>query len=84
MAYKINEECMACGSCEPECPNNAITGGSSRFLINPDKCTECVGIYKTSRCAEVCPFGAPVLDPVHKESQAKLLAKWKKLHPGEP
>ena len=24
MAYKINEECINCGACEPECPNNAI------------------------------------------------------------
>jgi ferredoxin len=24
MAYKITEECINCGACEPECPNNAI------------------------------------------------------------
>jgi len=24
MAIKITEECINCGACEPECPNNAI------------------------------------------------------------
>jgi ferredoxin len=24
MAYKITEECINCGACEPECPNHAI------------------------------------------------------------
>ena len=27
MAYKINNECIACGSCEPECPTDAISEG---------------------------------------------------------
>jgi ferredoxin len=30
MSYKITEECINCGACEPECPNNAIyEGGTS-------------------------------------------------------
>ena len=24
MAIKITEDCINCGACEPECPNNAI------------------------------------------------------------
>ena len=24
MAYKINEDCISCGACEPQCPNEAI------------------------------------------------------------
>ena len=29
MAIKITDECINCGACEPECPNNAIyTGGA--------------------------------------------------------
>ena len=33
MAIKITEECINCGACEPECPNNAIYegGGEWRF-----------------------------------------------------
>ena len=29
MAIKITEECINCGACEPECPNNAIYEGGS-------------------------------------------------------
>ena len=28
MAIKITEECINCGACEPECPNNAIYEGA--------------------------------------------------------
>ncbi|RDL03085.1 4Fe-4S binding protein [Streptomyces sp. HB202] len=26
MAIKITEDCIDCGTCEPECPNEAIKG----------------------------------------------------------
>ena len=26
MAYKITDECISCGACEPECPNNKENG----------------------------------------------------------
>ena len=83
MAYKITEDCMACGACEAECPNDAISKGDTVSVINPVKCTECIGSFESSRCAEVCPFEASVPDPKHKESREQLLSKWKKLHPGE-
>jgi len=28
MAIKITDECINCGACEPECPNNAIYEGA--------------------------------------------------------
>lgn len=33
MAIKITDECINCGACEPECPNNAIydAGAAWRF-----------------------------------------------------
>lgn len=83
MSFKITQDCISCGACEPECPNQAISEGDSIYVINPDKCTECVGSYESSRCAAVCPVDACVADPAHKESREELLAKWKKLHPGE-
>ena len=58
MAYLITDECISCGACEPECPNEAISEGESIYIINPDRCTECVGAYESSRCAAVCPVGA--------------------------
>lgn len=81
MAFKITEECIACAACETECPNEAITEGEEIFIIDPDKCTECVGHYDTQQCADVCPVDCCVPDPDHKESRDELLAKFKKLHP---
>ena len=83
MSFKIIEACINCAACEPECPNQAITEGDNIFIINPEKCTECVGSHTSSRCAEVCPVDACVADPAIKETKEQLLAKWKKLHPGE-
>ena len=83
MAYKITEDCISCGACEPECPNKAISEGDPIYKIDPNRCTECVGSYAKSKCAEVCPVDSCVADDKHKESRDELLAKWKKLHPGE-
>jgi ferredoxin len=84
MAYKIDENCIACGSCIAECKNGAIHDGEKISVINPARCTECVGVHENPECAIVCPVDAPIADPKHKESREELLAKWKKLHPGKP
>jgi len=83
MAYKISDECISCGACQPECPNQAISEGENQYVINPDRCTECIGSFASSRCAEVCPVDACAADPARKETREQLLAKWKTLHPGE-
>ena len=31
MAIRITEECINCGACEPECPNNAIYEGGAEW-----------------------------------------------------
>ena len=56
MAYKITDDCISCGACEAECKNNAISEGETVYVIDPDKCTECVGYFESSKCAEVCPI----------------------------
>lgn len=33
MAIKITDECINCGACEPECPNNAIYEGGIEWKI---------------------------------------------------
>lgn len=33
MAIRITEECINCGACEPECPNNAIYEGGIEWAI---------------------------------------------------
>ncbi|ODS35459.1 ferredoxin [Candidatus Altiarchaeales archaeon WOR_SM1_SCG] len=54
MAYKITEDCVSCGSCEPECPVGAISEGDGTYVIDPDVCTEC------GACVDACPTGAIV------------------------
>lgn len=55
MALKINDECICCGACEPECPNGAISQGDPIFVIDPSKCTECKGQFPEPQCVPVCP-----------------------------
>ena len=56
MAMKILEECINCGSCEPECPNKAIAQGDPIYTIGRELCTECVGSADSPRCVEICPI----------------------------
>ena len=65
MAYMITDECILCGACEPECPNEAITEGEEIYVIAPEKCTECVGFFDEPQCALVCPVDCCVPDPDH-------------------
>ncbi|XOD68376.1 MAG: 4Fe-4S binding protein [Flavobacteriales bacterium AspAUS03] len=34
MAIKITDECINCGACEPECPNNAIYEGAMEWRFS--------------------------------------------------
>lgn len=79
MAYTITEECINCGACEPECPNEAIIAGEEIYVIQTDKCTECVGHFDESQCAAVCPVDCCVPDPDNAESKEELMEKYKKL-----
>jgi ferredoxin len=81
VAYKISDECLSCGVCEPECPNQAISMGDAHFMIDPKRCTECVGFFDQPQCRSVCPSEVPAPDPDHKESKEELLAKKNRLHP---
>jgi len=75
LALLINEECVNCGVCEPECPNGSITEGDDLYIIDPAKCTECVGYHDEPQCIEVCPVDCILKDPSHEESKEELLAK---------
>jgi ferredoxin len=81
MSMLILDDCISCGACEPECPNEAITQGDSIYLVDADKCTECVGAFDDPKCVETCPVdGCIVTDPNHTETRALLQEKYERLH----
>jgi len=80
MATHITQDCINCGACEPECPNQAITEGDEIYVINPDLCTECVGFYDHEACQAVCPVECCVPDPNHVETESDLITRALKLH----
>jgi len=75
MALMITEDCTSCAACEPVCPNKAISEGELIYVIDPDKCTECVGWYDEPQCLSVCPVESIVPHPEHRESREELQAK---------
>ena len=79
MSLLINDECINCDVCEPECPNNAITQGDEIYEIDPNLCTECVGHFDEPTCIEVCPVDCILVDPDNVESKDTLQLKYEKL-----
>ena len=79
MALKITEECINCDVCEPECPNDAISMGPEFYVIDPGKCTECVGHFDAPQCVKVCPVDCIPLDPDFVETKEQLHAKYLRL-----
>ena len=67
MAYKIDpEKCVACGSCQGECPVGAISEGDV-YSINPDECVEC------GSCTYICPAKRPLMQ-TFKQAKAEIAA----------
>jgi len=79
MALLITDDCINCDVCEPECPNEAISAGEEIYIIDPDKCTECVGHYDEPQCQQVCPVDCIPEDPERVEDHETLMAKYIKL-----
>ena len=79
MALLITDECINCDVCEPECPNGAISMGPEIYLIEPDRCTECVGHFDAPQCRQVCPVECIPNDPRHPETHEQLLLKYERL-----
>ena len=76
MALMITDACINCDVCEPECPNGAISQGPEIYVIDPDKCTECVGHYEKPQCVEVCPVECIPVNPDRVETRAALYTKY--------
>lgn len=53
MAYKITDQCVACGTCAENCPMGAIEEKEAgKYVIDPEMCTEC------RTCLDGCPANA--------------------------
>jgi ferredoxin len=79
MALMITDECINCDVCEPECPNGAIAQGPEIYVIDPAKCTECVGHFDKPQCVEVCPVDCIPVNPDCVETTAELQRKYEGL-----
>ncbi len=79
MALTITSECINCDVCEPECPNQAISMGETIYVIDPAKCTECIGHFDEPQCVQVCPVECIPVNPDHVETKDQLWAKYRKL-----
>ena len=55
MAYKISDDCIACGTSKLEFPVDCISEGDI-YTIDQDACIDC------GSCADVCPVDAPHQD----------------------
>lgn len=47
----ITDTCIACGSCQAECPVSCISEGDI-YSVDPDQCIDC------DACVQVCPVDA--------------------------
>jgi ferredoxin len=79
MALMITDECINCDVCEPECPNGAISQGPEIYVIDPAKCTECVGHFDAPQCVEVCPVDCIPVNPAFVETKEELRRKYEAL-----
>ena len=70
MTTVITDDCVSCGACEDECPTGAISLGDGIFVVDPERCTGCVGYHESRKCADVCPVDCCVLGPDRVETEA--------------
>jgi ferredoxin len=69
VTFKIGDECIGCGACARECPENAIKGKIKvRFDIDPFLCIAC------GTCFNICPSGA-IIDAQGNRSPGKKKKK---------
>ena len=83
MALWITDACINCDVCEPECPNQAISMGPEYYVIDHQRCTECVGHFDEPQCVQVCPVECIPVNPLHVETKEQLLAKYRLLQGGD-
>ena len=60
-------------------PIEAIHPGEDVFVIDADKCTECVGYFAKSQCVLACPADCIIPDPERRETREQLQDKFELL-----
>jgi ferredoxin len=65
MAIIITEECINCGACEPECPNNAIYEAGVEWAIADGTEVEGAFLMATGELVDVKHKFAPVSNEVY-------------------
>ena len=73
MAYKITDECIACGACKDECPVEAISEGDI-YVIDAEACIDC------GACAGACPVDAPVEEQSFTKERNSMTASLRSGH----
>lgn len=63
MAIMITEDCINCGACEPECPNNAIYDGGAAWRYSDG--TSLIGLITTMDGQEIMADDS--FEPKHLE-----------------
>ena len=53
--------------------------GPEYYVIDHQRCTECVGHFDEPQCVQVCPVECIPVNPLHVETPDQLLAKYQLL-----
>lgn len=65
MAIIITDECINCGACEPECPNNAIYEAGAEWAINDGTTVSGSYTLEGSREVDAADKQEPISDEVY-------------------
>ncbi len=83
MSLMITKDCISCEACLEECPEGAIYEDEPTFMIDADRCTECISDATEPACIMVCPVECIKPDPDNVESPEELRFKHEMLSKGE-
>jgi ferredoxin len=65
MAIIITDECINCGACEPECPNNAIYEAGVEWAISDGTSVKGNFVLETGETTDVNKRHEPISDEVY-------------------
>jgi ferredoxin len=81
MPKQINDKCIRCGICLPECPQEGITQVGALYTIDTSMCSDCYGFDEKARCTTLCPVDAVEEAPGPPVSEQELGARAMRMRP---